>query len=173
MMDESSPQIGVDPAEKSEARGLLFLAVAAGLAVGAVVATVMLTAGPHPDAILHPTGAEPDAQLIALLESEGSGLDPAAHRGFGSEMLIDLSSLRAFGEFHDFEVWSAVNAFESPCLIAIQRETSNVVARECVPAGAELFIDPDGYLMPRGERMRFLLRGETVAAYHLFPEAVD
>ena len=63
-----------------------------------------------------------------------------------------------------------MNAFGSPCLIAVHRETVNVVARKCVPVGGELFIDADWYVVPEGEGVRFFLRGDTVDAYHLVTE---
>jgi hypothetical protein len=139
-------------------------------AVSAVIGAFLVQSGPRPDATLHPSGATADDELIATLAAEGAegGFSPPP--GYGSEMLIDLSSLRGFGTFQDFEVWSAVNAFESPCLIAFQRETLNVVARKCVPTSAELFIDSDWYVMPPGENVRLVLRGDTVTAFHLVAE---
>ena len=66
-----------------------------------------------------------------------------------------------------------MNAFESPCLIAVHRASFDVVARQCVPEGADLFIDTSEHGLPGGERLRFVLRDDTVAAYLLTPEEVD
>jgi len=155
----------------AKGRSFLALAVGAVLAVAAVVATAVLGAGPRADAILHPSGAVPDDRLVTVMESEGQEyeLNRSALRG-SSEMEIDLSTLRAFGTYRDIEVWSAVNVFESPCLIAFHRTSLDVVARECVPAGVDLFIDTAYHGLEAGERLRFFLRGDTVEAYLLTPE---
>lgn len=152
---------------------MLALAIAGGIAVGLIVATVMLVSGPRPDATLQATGVEPDEQLNFLLESEGVEQGISNPAGFGSEMVIDISTLRAFGTYEEIEIWSAVNAFESPCLIAIHRASIDVIARQCVPVSAELFIDTREHGLPLGERMRFVLRDDTVAVHHLVPEEVD
>src|SRR4029078_9768084 len=99
------------------------------VAVAAIIATVGLVSGPRPDATLHPSGVEPDEQLVTLMAAEATELDLGIPGGFGSEMHIALSTLRGFGTYRDIELWSAENAFGSTCLIAIHRETIDVVAR--------------------------------------------
>jgi hypothetical protein len=158
---------------EQSARGRIALAIAAGVAVGTVVATVMLVSGPPPDAILPPTGVAPDGDLITMMEAEGLGLDPSNPPGFASEMVIDLSTLRGFGTYRGIELWSAVNAFQSPCLIAVHRESVDIVARECVPDGVDLFVTTMWHGLPAGERLRFFLRGDRVAAYLLAPDATN
>ena len=149
---------------------LAALAGGAGVAVGAIIATVMLVSGPRPDATLQPTGVAPDEQVMFLLESEGLELGLSNPPGFGSEMVIDLSTLRGFETHQGIELWSAVNAFQSPCLIAIHRDSLDVVARKCVPEGVHLFIDTMSHGLPDGERLRFVMEGNTVAVHHLVPE---
>ena len=167
---EDAIEVGTDvaPAAKSKWPSRIGLVAGALLAIVAVVA--MMDSEPRPDATLHASGVEPDVQLITLMTSEGLGSGPSNPPGFGSEQVIDLSSLRGFGTYRDIEVWWAVNAFESTCLIAIHRATVDVVARRCVPEGVDLFMDTDGHGLLPGERLRFFLRGDTVAAYHLVPE---
>ena len=172
-MSEPTPAGGAGLGAEQAARGRLALAVAAGVAVGAVVATVMLVSGPRPDAILPPSGVAPDDELITMMEAEGLGLELSNPAGFASEMVIDLSTLRGFGEYRGIELWSAVNAFESPCLIAVHRESVDIAARQCVPDGVDLFVDTMWHGLPGGERLRFFLRGDTVAAYLLTPDAAD
>ena len=166
--DASEVGTDVAPAAKSKWPSRIGLIAGALVAIGAVVA--MMDSEPRPDATLHPLGVEPDDQLITQMTHEGLGSGPSNPPGFGSEQVIDLSSLRGFGTYQDIEVWSAVNAFESTCLIAFHRETVDVVARQCVPAGVDLFMDTDEHGLPEGERLRFFLRGDTVDAYHLVPE---
>ena len=96
-MAEPTPAGGAGLGDEQAARGRLALAIAAGVAVGLVVATVMLVSGPRPDATLPPSGVEPDDQLITMLEAEGLGLELSNPAGFASEMVIDLSTLRGFG----------------------------------------------------------------------------
>jgi hypothetical protein len=158
---------------ETRARGRLALAIAAGAAVGIVVATVLLVSGPRPDAILPPSGVAPDQELISLMEAEGRGLGLSNPAGFASEMVIDLSTLRGFGEYRGIELWSAVNAFESPCLIAVHRESADVIGRQCVPQGVDVFVDTMWHGLPGGERLRFHLRGDRVAAYLLAPDGAS
>jgi hypothetical protein len=148
-------------------------------AAGALVAGVGLTAAlgfaySPPDATLVPAGVEPDERLITLLSAEGTeieGFSPPP--GFASEQLIDLSTLRGFGTYRDIEVWSAVNAHGSRCLIAVHRQTVNVIARDCIPSGQSVVMDTMQHGLGSGERLRFVLRdanADAVEAYHLTPE---
>ena len=132
------------------------------VAVGVVVATAVLTPAPRPDATLNPTGEEPDDLVLRLLAP------PEA-----TELEIDLSTLRAFGPFAELELWAAVNAFDSPCLIAIHRSTEDVLGTSCVPVGADPFVDTMYHGLPAGANYRFFLRGDTVDAFVLMPEEAD
>ena len=132
------------------------------VAVGAVVANAALTPAPRPDATLHPTGDEPDDLVLRLLAP------PEA-----TELEIDLSTLRSFGPFAELELWAAVNAFDSPCLIAIHRATEDVLGTSCVPAGADPMTDTMWHGLPGGANYRFVLHDDTVDAYVLMPEEVE
>jgi hypothetical protein len=156
-----------------KARSRLALAIAAGVAIGSVVATVLLVSGPRPDAILPPSGVAPDEGLITMMQSEGIELGLPNPAGFASEMGIDLSTLRGFGDYRGIELWSAVNEFESPCLIAVHRESADIIGRRCVPKGVELFVETMWHGLPGGERLRFHLRGDRVAAYLLAPDGAS
>jgi len=178
-MGEASPPLSAEQgadalagAQRTTAKrsGSIALAVGALVAVGAVIADVLLVSSPRSDATMQRTGVAPDDQLRALMQSEAAETGFSPPPGYGSEMEIDLSTLTAFGSYQDFEIWSAANAFESPCLIAIHRETVDVVARACVPTGADLFIDTMEHGLPEGENLRFVLRGDTVEVFHLTPE---
>ena len=172
-MSEPTP---IEPAglgAEESARGRLGLAIAAGVALAIVVATVLLVSGPRPDAILSPSGVAPDEELIILMEAEGRDLGLSNPAGFASEMVIDLSTLRGFGDYRGIELWSAVNAFESPCLIAVHWDSVDIIGRQCVPKGVDLFIDTMWHGLPGGERLRFHLRGDRVAAYLLAPDGAS
>ncbi|MFF2485378.1 hypothetical protein ACFVSU_03200 [Microbacterium sp. NPDC058062] len=157
--------------------GLIALAVGAMVATTGVLATVVMSWDPPPDAVLHPTGTAADEELLTLLKAEGQPF--SANDGGASEMEIDLSTLRSFGTYMEVEVWSAVNAFGSPCLIGIHRATEDVVARQCMPAGTDLSMDMywdvqhgDGVrrALPEGEVLRFLWRADSVDVHVLLSE---
>jgi hypothetical protein len=178
-MGEASPPSSAEPGadllagpQRTTAKrsGSIALAVGALVAVGAVIAVVLLVSGPRSDATMQPTGVVPDDQLRALMQSEGADIGFSPRPGYGSEMEIDLSTLAAFGSYQGFEIWSAANAFESACLIAVHRETVDIVARACVPTGADLFIDTIAHGLPEGEILRFFLRADTVEVFHLTPD---
>ncbi|GAA1991511.1 hypothetical protein [Microbacterium pumilum] len=179
-MGQMSPSLGAgagadahgDGQRATAKQGIsIALLVFAVIALGVIIGTVILVSGPRPDATMQPTGDDPDGDLLSLMESEGSEFDFTPRPGFGGgEMEIDLSTLEGFGTFQGIELWSAVNAFGSPCLIAVHRPTTDVVARACVPAAADLFVDTAGHGLAEGERLRFLLRNDTVEAFVLTPD---
>jgi hypothetical protein len=133
------------------------LAAAAVAAVAFVVTTVVLVSGPRPDATLQQIAEEPDVSVLAMMAGE----EPWAG--------IDVSTLRGYEPFQEFEVWSAKNLFGSRCLIAIHRETTEVLKISCVPESAELFVDTMEHGLPPGARVRFIQRGGTVDAYEYLP----
>ena len=126
--------------------------------VGAVVATVVLLSVPRPDATLPRTAAEADDQVLRLVRDELSLLE------------IDGSTLRAYESYLGLELWSGENAFDSPCLMAVERSKDAVSEATCAPPEADLFIDVsssgdsfDGH--PGDGIVRFILRGDRVDAY--------
>jgi hypothetical protein len=166
--DTPSPSADL-PSVPTRRRTLEAVAVGAAVALAGVLAVAVVAWEPPADAVMRPTGAEPDDRLLALLAAEGPPLGPNAQGT--SEMQIDLSTLRAFGTYREVEVWSAMNAFGSPCLIGVHRATEDVVARRCMPTGAALLMDMhwdvlhgDGVrrALPEGHVLRFILRTDTV-----------
>ncbi|MGI9824252.1 hypothetical protein [Agromyces sp. Marseille-Q5079] len=153
---------------------VIMVGVGAAVVLAAVYATALIAPVPRPDATLHQTGADADDRLLLRMESEGqeSGAPPRPGYG-GGEQEIDLSTLSAYGTFRGFEIWSAMNAFEAPCLIAFHRATDDIVARSCVPAGTDLFVDAGWPGLAPGEQLRFLLRNDTVEAFLLRPVGPD
>jgi len=137
------------------------LAWAAGALVVAGLATALLVSAPRPDATLYPTAAEAD--------NEG-----AARRAIGT------STLRSYGPYLGLEIWSGVNEFDSPCLVAVHRANGSLSGARCAPAPADVIMDVrssgdgfEGFDGIAGDGIiRFILRGETVDAYvYLLPEA--
>jgi hypothetical protein len=141
------------------------MAVALLAAAVVIVATV-----PQPDASLRASAAEPDELVLQLLATEAIEFDYHSSLRGASEMEIDVSTLRGFGTYRDIEVWSATNLFQSTCLIGVHRGSEDIVARGCMPQGAEVVIDTMSHGLDDGERLRFVLRGDTVDAYFLVPE---
>ncbi|MET3176529.1 UNVERIFIED_ORG: hypothetical protein ABIB52_004404 [Arthrobacter sp. UYCu721] len=144
------------------------LAWAAGtLVVAAAIVTTALLISARPDATLRPTAAEADDQVRTLVTS--------AERARWYE--IDPSTLRAYGSYHDFKIWSGVNAFGSPCLVAVHRAFDYLSKVRCAPLPADLIVDVsspgDGFDMLASDGIiRFIRRGDTVDAYiYLLPEA--
>lgn len=139
-----------------------------GLVMAVGIASTVLLVSTRPDATLHLTGADADRQVRRLVIGEAPG--------FG----IDASTLRAYGSYLGLEIWSAVNAFDSPCLVAVLPESNNVSELRCAPAAADLIMDVsssgdgfEGFEGRPGEGLvRFMFRGDRVDAYvHLMPEA--
>jgi hypothetical protein len=147
------------------------LAGAAGtLVVAAAIVVAALLISTRPDATLRPTAAEADDQVRTLVTLN--------ERARWYE--IDPSTLRAYGSYHGLKIWSGVNAFGSPCLVAVNRAGDYLSKVGCAPLPADLIMDVsfsgdgfDGVNMLAGEGIiRFILRGDTVDAYiHLLPEA--
>ncbi|HYH76478.1 MAG TPA: hypothetical protein VD841_03105 [Arthrobacter sp.] len=144
------------------------LAGALVLAGGIVTTTLLLTA-PRPEATLHPTGAAADDQVRVMVSL-----------GEPSPLMIEPSTLRGYGSYLGLEIWSGVNAFDSPCLLAVHRARGNYSEARCAPAPADLIMDVsssgDGFEGFEGRAgdgiIRFILRDDTVDAYvYLIPEA--
>jgi hypothetical protein len=128
---------------------------------GGIVTTTLLLSPPRPDATLHPTGAAVDNPMLLV----------------GG---IEASTLRGYGSYLGLEIYSGVNAFESPCLVAVTRASGTLSEYRCAPAPADLVMDVsssgDGFEGFEGRAgdgiIRFMLRGDTVDAYvYLIPEA--
>ncbi|SFN39755.1 hypothetical protein [Mycetocola miduiensis] len=142
--------------------------VVGGLVMAVGIASTVLFVSTRPDATLHLTAADADRQVRRLVIAEVPG--------FG----IDASTLRAYGSYLGLEIWSAVNAFDSPCLVAVLRESNNVSEWRCAPPAADLIMDVsssgdgfEGFEGRPGEGLvRFMFRGDRVDAYvHITPEA--
>lgn len=133
----------------------------------AIVVAALLILTPRPDATLRLTAVEADDQVRTLVSS--------AERAGGYE--IDPSTLRAFGSYHGFNIWFGVNAFGSPCLVAVHRAFDYLSRARCAPFPADLIVDVsssgEGLDIPTGDGIiRFIRRGDTVDAYvYLLPEA--
>lgn len=137
------------------------------LAAGIVTTTLLLSA-PRPDATLRPSGAAVDNRLPGLLL-----------RG-APRLKIEASTLRGYESYLGLEIYSGVNAFDSPCLVALHRASGNLSDVRCAPAPADLMMDVassrDGFEGFEGRAgdgiIRFVLRDDTVDAYvYLIPEA--
>ena len=145
------------------------LARVAGMLVvaAAIVVAAFLISAPRPDATLRLTAVEADDQVRTLVTSA----ERAGRYG------MDPSTLRAYGSYHGFNVWSGVNAFGSPCLVAVHRAFDYLSRARCAPFPADLIVDVsssgDGLDIPTGDGIiRFIRRGDTVDAYvYLLPEA--
>ena len=146
----------------------LYWAGAALVLAGGIVTTTLLLSAPRPDATLHPSGAAVDNRLPGLL-LRGAPL-----------LKIETSTLRGYGSYLGLEIYSGVNAFESPCLVAVTRASGTLSEYRCAPAPADLVMDVsssgDGFEGFEGRAgdgiIRFMLRGDTVDAYvYLIPEA--
>lgn len=145
------------------------LARVAGMLVvaAAIVVAAFLISAPRPDATLRLTAVEADDQVRTLVTSA----ERAGRYG------MDPSTLRAYGSYHGFNVWSGVNAFGSPCLVAVHRAFDYLSRARCAPFPADLIVDVsssgDGLDIPAGDGIiRFIRRGDTVDAYvYLLPEA--
>lgn len=135
------------------------------LAVGIVTTTLMLS-GPRPEATLYPTRAAVDDQVRELVEGVPM-------------LLVEASTLRGYGSYLGLEIWSGVDRFDSPCLVAIHRASGNLSKARCAPAPADLIMDVassgDGFEGFEGRSgdgiIRFILRDDKVDAYvYLMPE---
>ena len=133
------------------------------VAVG-IVTTVILVSAPRPDATLRAITAEADNRVRELVVQEVPWLE------------IDTSTLRAFGSYLGLEIWSGVNAFESPCLVAVHRANDVLSEGRCAPPAADLLwsvsspgVGFDAYAGAAGDAgdgmIRFVLRDDTVDAY--------
>ncbi len=160
-MDEASPAPTAEPAAKATPWALVALGVGAVVAIGAVIATVMLVSGPRPDATLELVAEEPDVEILAILAAEEQWA------------AIVTSTLQGYEPYGSVEVWSATNGFGSPCLIAFERETRDVVSTSCIPEPAELFIDIAEHGLPDGGRTRFVSSGSTLEVHVYLPEGAE
>ena len=153
-------------------RAIITLVV--GVVVGAVVATAAILVEPptdsapdaalivgpstDADATLEPTGIPPDELVLRLLAP------PEA-----THLEMDLATLRGFGEHDGIDVWTAYSTFGSPCIIAIHRQTSDVIGTSCVPVGTTTFVDTLWHGLPPGAAYRFTLREDAVDVHLLLP----
>ena len=135
------------------------------LAVG-IVTTTMVLSGPRPEATLYPTRAAVDDQVRELVEGVPM-------------LLVEASTLRGYGSYLGLEIWSGVDRFDSPCLVAVHRASGNLSKARCAPAPADLIMDVassgDGFEGFEGRSgdgiIRFILRDDKVDAYvYLMPE---
>jgi hypothetical protein len=149
-------------------RSRLAWAVGALVVAGGIVATVHLVSTPRPDATLQPTAAEADDRVRRLVVEEAPWFE------------IDPSTLRGYGSYLGLEIWSGVNAFDSPCLVAVHRANDILSESSCAPSAADLIMDVsssgDGFEGFGGRAgdgiIRFMLRGDTVDAYvYIMPES--
>jgi hypothetical protein len=149
-------------------RSRLAWAVGALIGVLGIVAMVLRVSAARPDATLRATTAVADDRVRELVVGEVPWLE------------IDTSTLRAFGSYFGLDIWSGVNAFDSPCLVAVHRANDVLSEARCAPPAADLIMDVsssgdgfEGFDGVVGDGMiRFILRGETVDAYvHLMTEA--
>jgi hypothetical protein len=123
---------------------------------GGIVTTTLLLSPPSPDATLHSTRSAAGNQFPVLLV-EG----------------MEASTLRGYGSYLGLEIYSGVNAFDSPCLVARHRATGILSEYRCTPAPADLMMDVsssgDGFEGFEGRAgdgiIRFVLRDDTVDAY--------
>ena len=171
LMGGPSPELppAGGPAGGAPARQLWGVAAVAAVAL-LVAAIAVVATVPQPDATLRANAAEPDELVLRLLATEAIEWDFHSSLRGASEMEIDASTLRGFGAYRDIEVWSATNIFQSSCLIGVHRQSSDIFARRCAPEGADVMIDTMWHGLDDGERLRFVLRGDTVDAYLLVPE---
>jgi hypothetical protein len=141
-------------------RSRLVWAGGALVLAGGIVTTTLLLSPPRPDATLHPTGAAVDNPMLLV----------------GG---IEASTLRGYGPYLGLEIYSGVNAFDSPCLVAVQA-SGTLSEYRCAPAPADLIMDVsssgDGFEGFEGRAgdgiVRFVLRDDTVDAYvYLVPVA--
>ncbi|MBG6182025.1 hypothetical protein [Arthrobacter sp. CAN_A1] len=147
-------------------RSRLAWTIGALAVAGGIVVTILLISALRPAATLHPTLAEADRQVQRLVLEEASWYQ------------IDVSNLRAYGTYHGLEIWSGLNAFGSPCLVAVHRASGSLSESRCAPPPADLIMDVsssgDGFegfdgLVGEGI-IRFTFRGDTVDAYvYLMP----
>ena len=157
----------------SRSRRISFIAASIAVVVLSGYAVTELL-GPHPDATLHPTAAAAKDRVIQLMEV--MGVDG------------DLSTLRGFERYRDVEPWSVVDAEGRRCLMALDRGRntgkpspegwpSGILNAQCVPPGAELFVDlgvwpafNDAYAegLSDGTIIRFRLREDAVHVF-LYP----
>lgn len=135
------------------------------LAVG-IIMTILMLSAPRPEATLYPTRAAVDDQVRELVEGVPM-------------LLVEASTLRGYGSYLGLEIWSGVDRFDSPCLVAIHRASGNLSKARCAPAPADLIMDVassgDGFEGFEGRSgdgiIRFILRDDKVDAYvYLMPE---
>lgn len=133
---------------------------------GGIIMTTLMLSGPRPEATLYPTRAAVDDQVRELVEGVPM-------------LLVEASTLRGYGSYLGLEIWSGVDRFDSPCLVAVHRASGNLSKARCAPAPADLIMDVassgDGFEGFEGRSgdgiIRFILRDDKVDAYvYLMPE---
>lgn len=138
------------------------------VAAGAILATVVAISAPRPDATLHRTAVEADSEVRRLVAEQAAWLK------------IDTATLSSYGTYLGLEIWSGVNAFDSPCLVALHRANFSLSESCCAPSAAALIMDVsssgdgfDGFPGITDDGIiRFMAHGDAVDAFvYVMPEA--
>lgn len=145
------------------------------LVAGIVIVTLALiwavdwVLSPSRDATLAPIAEEADSQILNLIASTPI-------------LQIDSSSLRGYETYRGLELWSAQDAEGFECLIAIERESDNLIAANCAPPDAGLRLEVGGYPesgevhyedgLTSGSVIRFTLSDARIDVF-LFPAAAS
>jgi len=147
----AAPGGGARPATVSRGRVVAWI-VAVSVIVGGVVMTAILVSGPRPDATLQRTAyvADADAEAIVRVQTETP------------EMQIDLTTLRPFEPFGEWQVWSAVNDFGAPCLLAFD---SDHFQADCLPEPGDLLLTTWPHDPTEGGQIHFAYRGDIVDVF--------
>jgi len=155
----SSVQVSDEPAPmvRSKWPARIGMATGALVAVGAVVAMVIMISGPRPDATLAKTGEGASLDDLLLINEEGSFLH------------IYGSTLRAHESFEGWAILTGSNTYDAPCLVAIA-PARDWLRIECTPMPAQQVVDTHPYTQPDGPMIRFIVNGDTVEAW-VYPHA--
>ena len=145
------------PTVKWEWPARIGMATGALVAVGAVVAMLIVVSGPRPDATLAKTGEGASLDDLVLINEEGS-----FRRIYGSTLQVHES-------FEGWAILTGSNAYGAPCLIAIA-PARDWIRIECPPTPAQQVADTHPYTQPDGPMIRFIVNGDIVEAW-VYPHA--
>jgi hypothetical protein len=144
------------------------LGAATAAVVALVVAALVISAAPRPDAVLRATDDLPNDQVIGLVD-------------YARPFLIDPSSLRSYGAYLSVGLWSADSRLGNRCLIAIEELSNRLLGASCVPPNADPSITiydlpihaTDGWHegLPSGTAVDFVMGDDAVSVW-LFAGAV-